>query len=401
VPGDQTVNGDAVLVFDGAHSNLISVSDVDGNGGNETVTLAVQHGTLNLHTEDGLTVSGDGTGNVTLTGDLTHLNAALSGLTYQATSGYSGSDTLSITTNDNGHTGSGGAKSDTDTVAISIVDHPPVAGDDHVIVNKAADDNSQIVIPQWALLLNDSDADGSPLTITATDPDSGFFGYGLASANLTSNPDTVVVTNGPGGFFGSDTNWGNFDYTLSSGGKTTDANVTIDEDTSGPFKATNSGDILIDLDNGNTAITGGNGNDILIGAGGKDTLDGGKGDDTLYGGAGVDTQTGGDGNDHFRFNATSEAGDHITDFTSGQDVIDLLNSAFGSVSWNGNNTLNETIYTGNDAATHTLGSSQHFAYNSSNGTLYYDSNGGGDGSRMVLAILDHHAAIAATDIHKV
>jgi Ca2+-binding RTX toxin-like protein len=143
------------------------------------------------------------------------------------------------------------------------------------------------------------------------------------------------------------------------------------------------------------SITGSSVANILIG---------GTDGDTLVGGGGVDTLTGNGGADHFRFNALSELGDHITDFSGSSgnhDVIDLLNSAFSGVSWNGNNTLNETIYTGNDAATHTLGASQHFAYDSSTGTLYYDANGGGDASRMVLAILDNHAAIAATDIHKV
>lgn len=144
------------------------------------------------------------------------------------------------------------------------------------------------------------------------------------------------------------------------------------------------------------------GDDIFKGGAGDDAISGGRGDDTLIGGGGIDTLQGNSGSDHFQFNALSDLGDHIVDFShSDGDVIDLLASAFGSVSWKGDGSLNESIYTGNDAASHNLSSSQHFAYDQSTGTLYYDSNGGSDASRVVLAVLDNHAAIQATDIHKV
>jgi T1SS-143 domain-containing protein len=183
--------------------------------------------------------------------------------------------------------------------------------------------------------------------------------------------------------------------TGSSSLPTVDLSQTSDQTTNDRATVTNFENVDASGATAAISITGSSVANILIG---------GTDGDTLVGGGGVDTLTGNGGADHFRFNALSELGDHITDFSGSSgnhDVIDLLNSAFSGVSWNGNNTLNETIYTGNDAATHTLGASQHFAYDSSTGTLYYDANGGGDASRMVLAILDNHAAIAATDIHKV
>nr|WP_269769548.1 M10 family metallopeptidase C-terminal domain-containing protein [Roseomonas rubea] len=81
---------------------------------------------------------------------------------------------------------------------------------------------------------------------------------------------------------------------------------------------------------GNTLdnVIEGNGNaNILSGLIGDDDLAGNGGNDTLIGGAGADTLFGGAGNDHFRFvlatESTLAAPDRITDFTFGQDRIDL------------------------------------------------------------------------------
>ena len=113
VPGAQTVNEDTALVFTGG--NAISISDVDANGGNETVTLSVASGALTLSGTTGLVFgTGDGTADstMTFTGTVSDINAALNGLSYQGNLNFNGSDTLNITTNDNGNTGSGGALSD-------------------------------------------------------------------------------------------------------------------------------------------------------------------------------------------------------------------------------------------------------------------------------------------------
>ena len=74
-------------------------------------------------------------------------------------------------------------------------------------------------------------------------------------------------------------------------------------------------------------VTGGSGGDNLTGNAGANTLIGGAGDDTINGGAGGDTLIGGDGadtinsgaandnvQDIFRFSATSEFGDTVTNF---------------------------------------------------------------------------------------
>lgn len=83
--------------------------------------------------------------------------------------------------------------------------------------------------------------------------------------------------------------------------------------------------------NGNDRLFGGFNDDRLWGGAGVDQLYGGAGSDMLRGLAGADTLTGGDGADQFVFGRTLESTvslsgrDTITDFTRGQDMIDLSN----------------------------------------------------------------------------
>jgi Ca2+-binding RTX toxin-like protein len=93
----------------------------------------------------------------------------------------------------------------------------------------------------------------------------------------------------------------------------------------------NGGDDILDGGAGNDTLNGGEGHDTLKGGLGIDTLIGGNGNDLLIGSAGRDIMTGGAGNDIFSFSANiAEIGkatatrDQIVDFTSGDDLIDLL-----------------------------------------------------------------------------
>ena len=73
---------------------------------------------------------------------------------------------------------------------------------------------------------------------------------------------------------------------------------------------------------GDDTLSGGAGADVLLGGAGADTLDGGADDDRLNGGTGDDALTGGTGDDTFVFDLNN-GDDTITDFTTGDDRIDL------------------------------------------------------------------------------
>ncbi len=123
VPTAQTTNEDTSLTFSSGNGNLISIADVDAGSSNLQVTLTVTNGTLTLSGLTGLSfTSGDGSADATMTftGTASAINTALAGLVYAPTANYNGSDTLTIVTSDLGNTGSGGTRTDTDTVAITV-----------------------------------------------------------------------------------------------------------------------------------------------------------------------------------------------------------------------------------------------------------------------------------------
>jgi hypothetical protein len=96
-PTSVSVNENSSLAFSGG--NAISVTDTAGTGNNnETMTLTVQHGTLSLSTQTGLTVSGKGTtaSPLKLSGPLSALNADLPSLVYTPAAKFSGMDSLSL-----------------------------------------------------------------------------------------------------------------------------------------------------------------------------------------------------------------------------------------------------------------------------------------------------------------
>ena len=125
---DNSVSGteDSDIVFGAASSNAISVSDVDHP--TLTVQVTAANGTLTLSGTTGLSVTGNGTGTVQLTGSTADINAALEGLTYRGNPNFDGSDTVTIVAGD-------GIASNSDSIAITIADDGILNGDfsDNVI----------------------------------------------------------------------------------------------------------------------------------------------------------------------------------------------------------------------------------------------------------------------------
>ncbi len=132
VPATVNATTGVAVVFSGA--NLISIADADAGTGPVQVTLTATNGTLSLSGIAGLTfTTGDGTADTTMTftGTVSAINAALAGSSFTSTTGFTGPGSVTITTNDQGNTGSGGAQSDTDTIAIPVA----AAGSNQAPVN--------------------------------------------------------------------------------------------------------------------------------------------------------------------------------------------------------------------------------------------------------------------------
>jgi hypothetical protein len=118
VPGAQSVNEDGLLAFSGPA--LISVADIDIAAGNLTLDLSVNDGTLDVTAAGAAVVNNNGTAAVQIDGTIADVNATLASLGYSPAMDFNGADTLSVSSDDNGNSGSGGALTDLDTVAITV-----------------------------------------------------------------------------------------------------------------------------------------------------------------------------------------------------------------------------------------------------------------------------------------
>ena len=209
VPGAQTTPEDATKTFSSANLNQISVNDVDMVGSNVIqVTLGVTNGTLSLGSTTGLTFStGDGTADstMTFTGSLTNVNAALNGLSYAPALNFNGSATLTITSNDQGNFGLGGALQDTDTVAITVtaVNDAPVITDVSASPSIISEGQSTTVTVTFTDVEADAHScnfiwgDDTPDTTVAAGATSCSASHTYADDNPTATPTdtyTVAVT---------------------------------------------------------------------------------------------------------------------------------------------------------------------------------------------------------------
>ncbi len=123
----------------------------------------------------------------------------------------------------------------------------------------------------------------------------------------------------------------------------------------------------------------------------------------MVGGEGQDVLTGGSGHDTFVLRGVNDAGDIITDFTPGHDVLQLDGAAFGldlgSAKLGENFSVIGQHFDGSNAGTNAAFSagSSALIYSAADHALYYDSNGAAEGY-TVVATIQPGAILAATDI---
>jgi Ca2+-binding RTX toxin-like protein len=143
---------------------------------------------------------------------------------------------------------------------------------------------------------------------------------------------------------------------------------------------------------GTTAVsaTGNDSANQLFGNSIGNVINGGLGNDTLNGGLGNDTLTGGLGNDVFQL--TNLSTDTITDFTVGEDIIQLSSAIFpqGAV-------VDASSFIVVANLTETATSPASVIYNTTDGALYLDADGGiGAASAVQIGLLATGLALTNT-----
>ncbi|MBA4308396.1 MAG: calcium-binding protein [Sphingopyxis sp.] len=146
-------------------------------------------------------------------------------------------------------------------------------------------------------------------------------------------------------------------------------------------------------DAGIDSLLGAAGNDLLDGGAGNDTLNGQSGSDTIIGGQGRDSLNGGTEADIFRFNfgdttTNSTTIDIITDFTTGSDKIDLdfVNGGISAAAYS-EGLIATNSFTDALASAQAMlsgGKSVAFVAGSTDGWLFWDTNGDGVIDQSIL-----------------
>ncbi len=208
----QTTAEETALVFG---ENQIQISDPDATDKTVEVKLTAANGTLSLADTTEVNITGNTTGQVTVTGTIPKINTVLNSLSFTPALNFNGETTVQITTNDKGNTGAGGEKSDTDTINISVlpVNDAPVILSNSVTVKTAItedDTNNNGVLVSEITTGNVNDPDAGALQGIAivktnntngqwqysTDGGSSWNEFGTVSTSqallLSSDPSTKV-----------------------------------------------------------------------------------------------------------------------------------------------------------------------------------------------------------------
>ncbi len=172
-PPIVTAPGSIVVIEDNTSALTgISFADPDAGSGSVTVTFSVPSGTLNALSGTEVTAAGSGTGTLTLTGAIAGINAfiAASGVTFTTAPNATSNVTLTVHISDNGHTGDGGALTDstTATLTVSAVNDAPV---NHVPGAQTVTRNETLVFSAAngnQISVSDADAGGGTIQVTLT-----------------------------------------------------------------------------------------------------------------------------------------------------------------------------------------------------------------------------------------
>ncbi len=356
--GNDTINTNdgADSIIGGAGNDRI-VSD----GGADTVTGGAGNDSISVRTGD--SVDGGGDNDLLTVGDI--LNEAVGANT--TIQGGGGQDTL---------TAGGTVVFDT-AVVISLVER--LALDADVVSLSAAQ------LDSFEGIIADGGATTGVLALTT---------FGAAAVEV-SGLTTLQVTGTANGE----------SLTFNTTGPT-DADIVSDAGAGNDTLVSDAGDDALTGDDGDDSLSGlggldlllgGDGNDTLLGGGGADTMTGGDGADLLIGGAGRDRLKGQAGSDLFRFNGPADAGDNISDFVAGDDLVQISAAGFGGGLLAGAAlAAGQLVVQAGSKATSATGVGQ-FIFNTDKSLLLWDADGSGGAKEVKIAKFGGVASLATSD----
>ena len=181
--------GGATLATNGTGTFVTAARGRSGANTSEILTQTFGTEGLTYTTGDGITDS-----TITVRGTQAQLNGLLDGMIYTPNPGFNGVDTLTITTDDLGNTGSGGSLQDIDNVQITVGNlNAPM-------VNLDADDSSGAGGNDFAAGWTE---DGGPVLVadtdaTLADSDENLTGLTVTITNLLDGTDEVLAADTSG-----------------------------------------------------------------------------------------------------------------------------------------------------------------------------------------------------------
>jgi Ca2+-binding RTX toxin-like protein len=152
---------------------------------------------------------------------------------------------------------------------------------------------------------------------------------------------------------------------------------------------------------GDDELSGFGGDDSLFGGDGRDLMNGSDGNDWLEGGIGLDTLVGAAGSDTYAFAQTLQSTDADNIFWSAGDRILIHGAWFAGLGQGGSFAAGDARFNSGAGFNSGRDASDRVIYDTSTGNLWYDSDGSGSGSALLLATLQGTPALAATDIFAV
>ena len=202
VPAAQVATEDTNRIITG-----VSIADVDSTSLTTTLSIPGTAGTLSVLTGGGATISGNGTATVTVAGTAAQINAAIASITYVPLADFNTATgfNLTVATSD-------GTLSDSRTVAITVNAAADIVADTVATNEETAITFNAITGTNGATADSFENAGRAITSVTQGANGSVTF---LANGQITYTPNL--------NFFGTDT----FTYTVSSGGVTETATVTV------------------------------------------------------------------------------------------------------------------------------------------------------------------------------